>query len=254
MFFQHASNKPRQLPPSHKSLCRLGFTLIELLVVIAIIAILAALLLPALGRAKQMGQRAACLSNLKQIGVSMQLYLGDNTSIFPDQRDLKNILPGGFHPWSSWPLSDPRGGWAAVVLKNYGAPDAIWSCPASINSVQGNVVQAVQTGSTNTLLTNVPAVRYWLWRFDRPDFPVGLTDFWGKKEAQAVSDLQSTNDPTIGPISGAVDVELVVDPYFPNTIPSVDSQLKGRTIHAGGRDRVYLDGHVQYIKDARTPL
>jgi hypothetical protein len=45
-----------------------------------------------------------------------------------------------------------------------------------------------------------------------------------------------------------------VDPYFPGTIAAVDANLKGRTIHAGGRCRVFLDGHVQFIKDARTPL
>jgi hypothetical protein len=100
----------------------------------------------------------------------------------------------------------------------------------------------------------LPVVRYWLWRFDRPDDPVGLEDFWGKKTAPAVSDLQAANDPTVGPISGAVDVELAVDPYFPGTIATVDANLKGRTIHAGGRCRVFLDGHVQFIKDARTPL
>jgi len=49
-------------------------------------------------------------------------------------------------------------------------------------------------------------------------------------------------------------VELAVDPYYPKTIPSVDPELKGRTIHAGGRCRVYLDGHTQFIKDTRTPL
>jgi hypothetical protein len=73
-----------------------------------------------------------------------------------------------------------------------------------------------------------------------------------------VTDLQAHNyptiDSTIGLINGPTDVELAVDPYFPNTIPSVDPALKGRTIHPGGRCRVFLDGHVQYIKDVRTPM
>jgi hypothetical protein len=52
-------------------------------------------------------------------------------------------------------------------------------------------------------------------------------------------------------------VELAVDPYFPNTptgATTVDPTLKGRTIHAGGRCRVFLDDHTQFIRDARTPL
>ena len=230
---------------------RIGFTLIELLIVIAIIAILAALLLPALARAKQKGQQAVCLSNLKQVGLAFEMYLNDHDGRFADRRDLKSSLPGGYRPWTSWPPSDPRGGWAAIVLKDGGASDALWSCPASVTAPAGNAVQSLQIGSTNGA---APIVRYWLWRFDRPDDPVGLEDFWGKTEAQSISDLQAANDPTVGPISGAADVELAVDPYFPKMIPTVPPELKGRTIHVGGRCRVFLDGHVQFIRDSRTPL
>jgi prepilin-type N-terminal cleavage/methylation domain-containing protein/prepilin-type processing-associated H-X9-DG protein len=75
-----------------------AFTLIELLVVIAIIGILAALLLPVLGRAKEAARSTACLSNLHQIGIALQLYVQDNNNKLPFMRDksltMTNTLPG----------------------------------------------------------------------------------------------------------------------------------------------------------------
>src|SRR5436190_8549243 len=60
-----------------------AFTLIELLVVVGVIAILASTILPALSKAKQRGIQAHCMSNLKQIGIALQLYVNDNDDTLP---------------------------------------------------------------------------------------------------------------------------------------------------------------------------
>jgi prepilin-type N-terminal cleavage/methylation domain-containing protein len=97
---------------------RRGFTLIELLVVIAIIAILAAILFPVFARARESARRSACLSNMKQIGLGLAMYMQDYDQTFP---------PGGPKVWEAG--KNVRN-LLATQLQPYTKNDQIFRCPS----------------------------------------------------------------------------------------------------------------------------
>ncbi len=141
---------------------------------VTLIGLLAGLLLPALGRAKQQAAATTCRAHLRQQALAWELYLGDHHDRFPDRRDLKISLPGGYKPWDTWPRSDPRAAWAAIVLANELPAREPWQCPVTRRTAWQDAPAVWQTVST---LTNAPRVSYWMWRFDRPDDPIPADNF-----------------------------------------------------------------------------
>jgi prepilin-type N-terminal cleavage/methylation domain-containing protein/prepilin-type processing-associated H-X9-DG protein len=100
-----------------------GFTLIELLVVIAIIAILAALLLPTLGKAKQKAWGISCVSNLRQIGLGLMSFADDNGGLYPKS--------GGSIAWNAAAMNATTTGWMQQIFAHVGNTN-VYHCPGNV--------------------------------------------------------------------------------------------------------------------------
>jgi prepilin-type N-terminal cleavage/methylation domain-containing protein/prepilin-type processing-associated H-X9-DG protein len=130
-----------------------GFTLIELLVVIAIIAILAALLLPALTLAKERAKRASCMSNIRQLGIAMLAYAGENTDSYPAAPNPNATGNVSYSATAGADLWDLPNSIAWTIIKNAGGKRELMFCPSSFAS----------RDPSNPLILN------YFWNFNSPD-------------------------------------------------------------------------------------
>jgi prepilin-type N-terminal cleavage/methylation domain-containing protein/prepilin-type processing-associated H-X9-DG protein len=139
---------------------RRGFTLIELLVVIAIIAILAALLLPALAKAKDQGKKISCMNNLHQLQICWHLYSGDYLELLAPNDDISTGSGGGGMvnmDQTSWCEGQARldlttSNIQAGLLYPYNRQAGIYHCPADLSTVvdaSGNPTGLPRTRSYN---------------------------------------------------------------------------------------------------------
>ncbi|RYG64639.1 DUF1559 domain-containing protein [bacterium] len=147
------------MPSNFHGFARRAFTLIELLVVIAIIAILAAILFPVFGRARENARRSSCQSNEKQIGLGSLQYMQDYDEKFVFQYSSNNV-----------PISTPMGSGDAFSipdkLQAYIKSEQIWKCPSGTGSgrisyhYNGNLAglsQASVTESARVAMLRDPA-------------------------------------------------------------------------------------------------
>jgi prepilin-type N-terminal cleavage/methylation domain-containing protein len=219
---------------------RRGFTLIELLVVIAIIAILAAMILPALAKAKAKALRIRCVANEKQIGASFLLYVDDNRDNYPlhaGWADVGGQMPKT--PYSAGPAAQYAGTTALTnrPLNAYAKNVDIFHCPADHGDAY-NAVPQVPTcwdGYGNSYLVE--------WVNDR----FGVKAVTGDNGVATGSMVPGIKGSEIGkrPATKVIQGDW---PWHPNR--PVDDQRSSWHNYAGQRreNMLYGDGHVDYSK------
>jgi len=238
----------------HPNECRRAFTLIELLVVIAIIAILAALVMPALASAKLAGGKAVCISNLRQIGIAIQSYASDFEGNIPyGPKAPPYTSPANFYPSTGAPtslLSLQSGSPVALGLllrHHLASQPKVLFCPGVDQAIDANA-QLAKVG------TNQAQGSY----FYRHNGNIGLFDPPGAGEPEHIRlDNLGTNRLGIPIRAIAVDSEYLCSP---------DLEVFGVKPHTHHRqkfaDILFSDGHVvsrnnrndRFTVDARTGI
>ncbi|HWX21788.1 MAG TPA: prepilin-type N-terminal cleavage/methylation domain-containing protein [Candidatus Binatia bacterium] len=253
---------------------RLAFTLIELLVVIAIIAILAAMLLPALSRAKDRAKSINCLSNLRQWGIALQVTLADNGDVMPRDGtdsggqygvDTGNTGSAGSPPYPAqgspnddyaWfnamasvmadkPLSNyfdaTGGGFASNKLPFPGKLGKIWHCPAASTDpnepfLQGGAFGFFSYGMNIDLKATTPITSGY-GKMPYPNMPKVTTV---RNTSATVLLTEMAFSPT--------KETYVFDPSRNGIFPCERSSRFPMRHNGSGGNLVFIDGHSQYFK------
>lgn len=209
-----------------------AFTLIELLVVIAIIAILAALLLPALSKAKQRAWSSRCQSNLRQIGLGMKMFADDNQELYPES--------GGDIYWGAVDANTEKPSWMEQILSSVGNTN-VYNCPGNaqlpedmqgpFNYFNGARAAYIVTGDFAPVKT--ASIVY-------PSAYVLSGDTCGIPEKSSGEGSGGTFDP----------LDADKDDYSQNCVGGAanGSPYQLWQVHSLGQQVLFSDGHVKWYK------